>query len=104
MTRDELIEAMARAMLTEQMERLLRTAGLDMDDDFLRGWLGSQVAPHALSAIEAAGFAVVPKEATGEMKEAGFLRLCDRVRDANDIYAAMIATSPARVDGDSKLW
>lgn len=50
-----------------------------------------------LAAIDAAGWAVVPKEPTEEMSLAGSRALCERMEctcDEIPIYRAMLAASP----------
>ncbi len=80
MTREELIEAIARAMAECEPRSLY----------------GDAVA--ALAALEAAGAVVVPREATHEMADVGTeARWKSAVRDANnvrEIWRAMIAASP----------
>jgi hypothetical protein len=50
---------------------------------------GESVAAAALSALEAAGFAVVPVEPTEKMMEAGLAKWSN----LRDIYAAMLAAA-----------
>lgn len=67
MTRDEMIEVMARAIDAE-----IDTSELLLTDPMtLRKLKASRVSARALSALEAAGYVVVPKEPTDEMIEAG---------------------------------
>jgi hypothetical protein len=93
MPRDELIGAMARALST-------KAYGVDIYDkhgeEVKAIWLAWAAA--ALSAIEAAGFAVVPKVATTAAVPPVNNRhvIMNQSGSVNDPQ-----TTPARVDGDS---
>ena len=107
MTREELIEVMARAVCLREL--IIRNASSqrerDYDDDELKAiaehewveWATS--ASDALAAIEAAGVRLVPVNATLEMKDKGSLAgLHAAGQPAQDIYGsifrAMLAASP----------
>lgn len=87
---------MNRAQIIETMARGIAVAA---------DWPGfdSHFFPSAtasLSALEAAGMVVVPKEPTEAMAEAGWVRLCDHTHlTAEDIYAAMIKAAQEGADG-----
>jgi hypothetical protein len=90
--REKLIEAIERGIYGALSEPV-------SSQDFtrqMRQWARSQELAHAaLSAIEAMGAVVVPVEATDEMSEAGWVRLCDHTHlTAEDIYTVMLAASP----------
>ncbi len=99
MTRAELIEAMARAICIDNgFDPMCRLSPRDRPR-----WMGYQEnATAALAAIEAAGFAAVPREATWEMHGAGHDASLksggemegDWVEINERIYRAMIAASP----------
>lgn len=106
MTRDELIEVMARAYCAD--------GGFNPDDaDAQTTWRWRRYVPPmraALAAAEAAGFVLVPKVATDAIEEAGLFAASahrdsygrDFIRNA---YAAMIAASawPERDVGDGPV-
>ena len=49
---DDVIEAMVREVASQQMIRVMRVAGLDMDDEFIREWLAEKcVKPAYLAAF-----------------------------------------------------
>lgn len=83
MTRDEIIECMARGMVDGEANRLV-----------------FRMSERALTALEAAGMAVVPVESTEKMVRAGFESgafdndtfLSPR-RRLGDIYRAMLAAA-----------
>jgi len=88
MTRDELIEAMARAIAIESRVEIC-------GDAMYRFSVYGPKATAALSAIEAAGFAIVPVVASDRMRKAGADNLFgaandDWGQDAAAIYTAMI--------------
>ncbi len=95
MTRAELTEAMALAICCPDGCEVIKCKG----QRFRTG-----EATAALAAIEAAGFAVVPREATPAMHEAGFEVSTGALLGETmgpgfcainaDIYRAMIAASP----------
>lgn len=91
MTRAELVEAMARAICAEDAE----CGPWDMAPRVLRQALRDE-ATAALAAIEAAGLAVVPREATWEMVRAAKGRSQPETETIiyPSIYRAMIAASP----------
>jgi hypothetical protein len=83
MTRAELVEAMARAI-----------SGAPFPTK-----ASARKAAAALATIEAAGFAVVPREATPDMLEKAKLVRIGNARygddtDPDEYYRAMIAASP----------
>lgn len=85
MTRDEMIECMARGMDAREDDHCLSSA---------------EVATAALTALESAGLAIVPVESTEKMVRAGFESgafdndtfLSPR-RRLGDIYRAMLAAA-----------
>jgi hypothetical protein len=91
MTRAELVEAMARAICAEDAE----CGPWDMAPRILREALRDE-ARAALAAIEAAGFAVVPREATVAMVMAATGRPQPDPEPLMypAIYLAMVAASP----------
>lgn len=100
MTRDELIEKMARAII----DGLGHPERADTPVSVLRGgewvyagpmWAVEYVpaAKAALSIIESAGFAVVPREPTKEMKNVAFASILDPLGTLHDAYRAMIAAA-----------
>jgi hypothetical protein len=94
--REKLIEAMARAMHDARPPMDVEGKPLDFEDPANCTSMNcTHDAAAALSAIEAMGATVVPVEATEEMSEAGWVRLCDHTHlTAEDIYTVMIAASP----------
>jgi hypothetical protein len=79
---DELIEAMAKAMVTLARQR--RVDGLPYPSRL-------EEARAAYAAIEATGYAVVPKEPTPAMFEAGGIHPWGRYADS---WRAMLAAAP----------
>jgi hypothetical protein len=93
MTREELIEVMARAILQDFED------GADMSTHPVPERAASRNARAALAALEAAGVRLVPVNATLEMKDKGSLAgLHAAGQPAQDIYGsifrAMLAASP----------
>lgn len=92
MTREELIEVMARAILRDHGD------GANMDTHAVPERAASRHAIAALAALEAAGVRLVPVGATHQMAHAGTeARWQSAVRDANnvrEIWGAMLAASP----------
>ena len=94
MTREELIEVMARAQCSE--------GGFDHDErmpnDGPRWGYYVPGVTAALAALEAAGVRLAPSEATHKMADVGTeARWQSAVRDANnvrEIWRAMLAASP----------
>ncbi len=94
MTREELIEVMARAQCSD--------GGFDPDErmpnDGPRWGYYVPGVTAALAALEAAGVRLVPVEATHKMADVGTeARWQSAVRDANnvrEIWRAMLAASP----------
>ncbi len=97
MTRDELIEAMARAVCGAEVDDWNRE---QPGGDLLPAY--GPLATAALAAIEAAGCVVAPREPTREMVEAGRCRpYCEDDSDAENMdmnteltWCAMLAASP----------
>jgi hypothetical protein len=97
MTRDQLIETMARAMWKDDYGAMLHEAreysGQPNGESAWREveWM-REAAAAALTAVEAAGMRVVPVEPTASMIRAGDERwLCDEYADA--IYRAMVLSA-----------
>ena len=93
MTREELIEVMARAILQDFED------GADMSTHPVPERAASRNARAALAALEAAGVRLVPVNATLEMKDKGSLAGLNAAgQPAQDIYGsifrAMLAASP----------
>jgi hypothetical protein len=92
--RDKLIEAMARGLCKSEWP-----SGTERDYDMMwEGWVTDAQA--ALAAIEANGFAVVPREPTVKMVAAGFHEYVLRPSGTDGMelidycYRAMIAAAP----------
>jgi hypothetical protein len=89
MTRDEMIEAMAKAMAEAENDYAV-------DELVFTPYMGDATA--ALSAIEAAGFAIVPVVASNWMQHDGDAVIYDAIAndttaDAAIIYSAMIQSA-----------
>lgn len=96
MTREELIEVMARAMLADELTvrpTLTFDPTWQQESDI---WLSNANA--ALAAIEAAGVRLVPVEASRHMLVAAHMAERDDIALTEDehraIYAAFLAASP----------
>ena len=95
MTRAELLKAVAKALF-------------DMRDDCAADWGAPdqrlchlEEAETALAAIEAAGFAVVPRETTPNMNAAHLRSVCAHgKRESHLHWRAMIAASPVNGGDD----
>ena len=87
MTREELIEVMARAILQDFED------GADMSTHPVPERAASRNARAALAAIEAAGVRLVPVEATQEMTGAVLEPTASRY-EVMKTYSDMIAASP----------
>ena len=104
MTRDELKEKVARAIIRQRLERS-EGPGNDTDQAYLQrcenvAWRGClRDAEAVLSAIEAAGMAVVPVEATGTTDGAFHIAIAKWLADEGedgDVYAAMVEAGRVR--------
>lgn len=102
MKRDDLREVIARAICRVQLnggdpdQPAVRWNGTEMEPQSFPAWRDyMDEAEHALSALDAAGMTVVPKEPTEAMARAGSLTLRDTFRaefnHAKVIYRAMLA-------------
>jgi len=87
MTREELIEVMARAILQDFED------GADMSTHPVPERAASRNARAALAALEAAGVRLVPSEATQEMTGAVLEPTASRY-EVMKTYSDMIAASP----------
>jgi hypothetical protein len=91
MTREELIEVMARAMLADELTvrpTLTFDPAWQQESDI---WLSNAKA--ALAALEAAGVRLVPVHQTDAMWDAG-ANECGEDSGTLEIYRAMLAASP----------
>lgn len=94
MTRDEIIETMARAHFERDGNKWDSPEMLDFDHE---AFLADMYA--AIAAAEAAGFAVVPKEPSLAMQNAGWREVDKQGFSTEDtevapIYRAMIEARP----------
>lgn len=84
-------EALKEAVLAIDRVRILRTSTMEQ-------------LLAALRALDAAGYAVVPKVATQEMETAGYKRFMDLNRrrgcTPGDEYSAMLAAAPKLTEGN----
>ena len=92
MTREELIEVMARAILRDYED------GADMSTHPVPERAATRHALAALAALEAAGVRLVPVEATKQMLLAAHMVERDDIELTEDeqraMYAAVVAASP----------
>ena len=93
---DKLIEAVAKALFDTIHREHRGDAWPTTRDDVRDGW--RKQARSALSAIEASGYAVVPKEPTEKMISSARNHIYDLGLTSSDrvtrIYAAMLAARP----------
>lgn len=95
MTGDELIEAVAKAICRENLISTKQPDDPETMGYYWKSFLGEARA--ALSAIEAAGFVVVPVEPTDEMAENARNAIYDSLPSmlrAKRVYADMLSARP----------
>jgi hypothetical protein len=95
MNRDQIIEAMARAMFDARPPMRLTGEPIPWDDPESSTPMNCRAdATSALSAIEAAGAVIVPREGTVEMGMAFASAIEADGCTPSSIYAAMLNASP----------
>lgn len=100
MTYDEMREAMARGTAAFRLRVNILIVAPMINHDWITNLAKALVDDH-LAAIRAAGWAVVPVEATEAMAQAGDIGLSEEgvelstPDDARGCYRAMLAASPA---------
>jgi hypothetical protein len=95
MTRDQIIEAMARAIFDDRRPKRLTGELIPWDDpDSITPMNCRADATAALAAIEAAGAVIVPREGTVEMGMAFASAIEADGCTPSSIYAAMLNASP----------
>ena len=82
--------------LVEAVGLAMREQAVGWEDYIRQGAGWPLLARAALSAISAAGWAVVPKEATEEMRNEGKMILFrpDKSWSVSDVYRGMLAAAP----------